>query len=294
MYTKFANTQEFYHHANVETLLIHMTESGLFTYAENCLILNNWLPGMPITAFVKDAKKIEQWFQFQQKTPFDYFLEQYHLRNITPLCLTGTLYPQLLKEIYQPPIILFAQGNLNLLATACLSVVGSREMSNYGYQVMAQLLPVLAKQLTIVSGLAKGVDVTAHQLTMAAGGKTMAVIGTGLANVYPRQHRQIQQQMGHTQLVISPLPLLADVKKWHFVYRNRVIAGLSRGTLVVEAAQRSGSLITANYALQENREVYSVPGPIMLKNTGGTNALIQAGAKLVSAPDDILEDYSNW
>lgn len=282
----------FMNYPNAEALTIHMTESGIFSYEERLAALLNWQPGMPLTSIITDAKKLNKWINFYNERPFTSYLEQYDMRNIIPICLTDAKYPLSLKEIYQPPIVLFAQGDLALLNTPSLSVVGSRTMSNYGFEALKLLLPDLAKSLTIISGLAQGVDVTAHQLTMVNGGKTIAVIGTGLASTYPRHHAQLQQLIAQEQLLLSPLPLWANIQKWHFVYRNRTIAGLSHGTLVVEAANRSGSLITANYALQENREVYCIPGPITSDLSTGTNALIQAGAKLVKDSEDIMEDYT--
>lgn len=277
---------------DAKALIIHMTESGLFNYEERLSVLLHWQPATALKSIITDAGKLNKWAAFCDQRPFAAYLEQYEMRGIVPICLTDEKYPLLLKEIYQPPIVLFAQGDLALLDRPGLSVVGSRTMSNYGFEALKMLIPELAQHLTIISGLAKGVDVTAHQLAMLNGGKTIAVIGTGLANAYPRHHMQLQQAMARDQLVLSPLPLWANVQKWHFVYRNRTIAGLSRGTLVVEAASRSGSLITANYALQENREIYCIPGPITHELSRGTNALIQAGAKLVQDSEDILEDYT--
>ncbi|GAP00426.1 DNA-processing protein DprA [Fructobacillus ficulneus] len=198
-------------------------------------------------------------------------------------------YPRRLREIYQPPLILFYQGNLQSLSLPALAVVGTRQASPYGLQVVRALLPeVIDTGCAIVSGLAKGIDIMAHQVTFASGGIPIGVIGTGLDRVYPRQHRILQEQVSQQGLVLSEYPPGTGPLKGHFPDRNRIIAGLASATLVVEAHLHSGSLITANLALQENRQVLAVPGSILSPSSAGANALIQAGALPVLSASDII------
>lgn len=198
-------------------------------------------------------------------------------------------YPGRLREIYDAPLVLFYQGHLAALRLPSLSVVGTRTATPYCLAVLRSLLP----DVVIVSGLAKGIDVMAHQMTLAQRGVPIAVIGTGIDVAYPKAHHHLQTQIGEQGLVLSEYPPGTGPQKSHFPARNRIIAGLSSATLVVEAKQHSGSLITANFALQENRDVLAVPGTIFSATAQGTHELIQLGAKLVAKPTDILESVQN-
>ena len=199
-------------------------------------------------------------------------------------------YPLRLREIFEPPLILFYAGHLEALKLPSLSIVGTRAATPYGLSVLRTLLPaVLQQDVAIVSGLAKGIDVMAHQMTLANLGVPIAVIGTGLDMAYPSAHRGLQQQIAQRGLVLSEYPAGTTPHKSHFPARNRIIAGLSSATLVVEAKMKSGSLITANLALQNNREVLAIPGSLFSATAQGTNELLQLGAKLVMNPTDILE-----
>ncbi|NLR17796.1 DNA-protecting protein DprA [Lactobacillus sp. LC28-10] len=202
-------------------------------------------------------------------------------------------YPLMLKESWLPPMILFYLGNLNLLnAQHLLSVVGSRKSTAYSEIVLRQLLPELvARDMVIVSGLAAGVDSLSHQITLQNRGHTIGVIATGLNLSYPASSQKLQQYMAQHELVLSEYPLDAVGKRYHFVERNRLIAGVSQATLVVQAQQKSGSLITANIALQNNRDVMAVPGRIDDPLSCGCNQLIQAGAKAILTAEDILDEY---
>lgn len=205
-----------------------------------------------------------------------------------------TCYPGRLREIYDAPLVLFYQGHLEALRLPSLSVVGTRTATPYGLAVLRSLLPDVVRQdVVIVSGLAKGIDVMAHQMTLAQRGVPIAVIGTGIDVAYPKAHHHLQTQIGEQGLVLSEYPPGTGPQKSHFPARNRIIAGLSSATLVVEAKQHSGSLITANFALQENRDVLAVPGTIFSATAQGTHELIQLGAKLVAKPTDILESVQN-
>lgn len=284
----------FINYPDVRAFVIHLTESGLFTYKERLNVLLHWQDHDSLSDYISESKKISEFKIFAINKPYAHYLKLYQQENIQVLSLIDEKYPPLLREIYQPPIVLFAQGNLELLDKSSLSVVGSREMSVYGKQVLDYLVPAISQQLVIISGLAKGVDFTAHQLAINHQGATIAVVGTGLSYFYPKVHENFQKKIAKEQLLLSPFPYYANVQKWHFVYRNRIIAGLSQGTLVIEAGIKSGSLITANYALQENRDVFAVPGSINAHNSRGTNRLIQLGAKLVLTSEDVIEEYGQF
>lgn len=199
-------------------------------------------------------------------------------------------YPTRLRETYDAPLVLFYAGHLDALRLPSVSVVGTRTATPYGLAVLRALLPeVIRQDVAIVSGLAKGIDVMAHQMTLAQRGVPIAVIGTSIDVTYPKAHHHLQTQIGAQGLVLSEYPPGTGPQKSHFPARNRIIAGLSSATLVVEATQHSGSLITANLALQNNRDVLAVPGSIFSEMTQGTHELLQLGAKLVAKPADILE-----
>ena len=209
------------------------------------------------------------------------------------LTILDKRYPSQLQEIYSPPVVLFYQGDLELLdSKKLLGVVGARQCSSYALQALTQLLPnVIQQKLILVSGLAKGVDGLSHQLALKHHGKTIAVIGNGLDISYPSCNRALQTQIAHAGLLLSEYPLESRPLKYHFPLRNRIIAGLCQTVLVVEARHHSGSLITANLALQENRNVLALPGRINDIYSTGCNELIAAGAKPVLNSNDILEEF---
>lgn len=209
------------------------------------------------------------------------------------LTILDKRYPSQLQEIYSPPVVLFYQGDLELLdSKKLLGVVGARQCSSYALQALTQLLPnVIQQKLILVSGLAKGVDGLSHQLALKHHGKTIAVIGNGLDISYPSCNRALQTQIAPAGLLLSEYPLESRPLKYHFPLRNRIIAGLCQTVLVVEARHHSGSLITANLALQENRNVLALPGRINDIYSTGCNELIAAGAKPVLNSNDILEEF---
>ncbi|KRN85816.1 DNA-processing protein DprA [Ligilactobacillus acidipiscis] len=203
-------------------------------------------------------------------------------------------YPAQLKETFEPPNILFYQGRLELLKRPILAIVGARNMTKYATVVLKKLIPdICTHQITVVSGAARGVDSLAHRLVLNANSDTIAVLGTGLDQVYPRKNYELQTLMARRGLVLTEYELGQKPLPYHFPLRNRIIAGLCQSLLVVEAKHHSGSLITANIALQENRNILAVPGPINSNLSVGTNELIQAGAKPVLNSTDILEDFLN-
>ena len=189
------------------------------------------------------------------------------------------VYPQKLREIYRPPLILFAQGNLKLLQENVITIVGSRQATDYSQLVLNKIVPQLVKRnFVIASGLAMGVDVMAHSATLNNGGKTIAVIGNGLNHFYPERNSQIQRQIINEGLVLSEYLPDTPPRPFRFPERNRILAGIADSVIVTEAKEKSGSLITANIALQENRNIYAVPGPINSQLSTGPNKLIEAGA----------------
>ncbi len=201
-------------------------------------------------------------------------------------------YPSLLREIYDPPIALYARGDLKTACDRpCLAVVGSRRCSTYGINAAQSLSRDLAAQgLTVVSGMARGIDAAAHRGALEAGGQTVAVVGTGLETTYPKEHKKLEDEIAEHGAVVSEFPLGTPPLPQNFPYRNRVLSGLCLGVLIVEAAEHSGSLITARLAYEQGREVFAVPGNISSQTSFGPNYLIKDGAKLVQHWRDVVEE----
>ncbi len=212
--------------------------------------------------------------------------------NISTVSLSSEHYPDLLREIYNPPYLLYTKGNQNLLKGNCIAIVGSRNASYYGKKIAFKLAGQLARTgLVIVSGLARGIDSYAHKGALSVGGATIAVMGNGLDIVYPRENFQLMKDIPKDGLLVSEYPLGTSPLRGNFPARNRLISGLSLGVVVVEASERSGALITADFALEQNREVFAVPGNINSATSAGTNDLIKQGAKIVKDVEDILEEF---
>lgn len=211
------------------------------------------------------------------------------------LVLDDGAYPALLREIPDPPITLYVRGRWQeCLEAPCVGIVGSRRCSTYGQNVALMLARDLASRgVCVVSGLARGIDGAAHRGALEASGRTVAVLGTGLDEVYPRDHRKLAAEiLEKSGALVTQFPLGTPPVAENFPYRNRIISGLSLGVVIVEAAENSGSLITARLAMEQNREVYAVPGNITSRNSFGTNFLIKgAGAKLVQAWQDIAAEF---
>lgn len=210
------------------------------------------------------------------------------------LILDDGVYPSSLREIYDPPIVLYVKGAWSdCLDQPCVAIVGSRRSSTYGQNSALMLGRDLAQRgITVVSGFARGIDAAAHRGALEAGGRTVAVLGTGIDEVYPREHRKLAAEiLDSGGALVSQFPLGTPPVSENFPYRNRIISGLSLGVVVVEAAENSGSLITARLAIEQNREVFAVPGNITSRNSFGTNYLIKgAGAKLVQQWQDIASE----
>lgn len=213
--------------------------------------------------------------------------------NVGVLTWNDAGYPSRLKEIYDRPPVLYVRGSLVPEDTNALAVVGSRRASVYGRQVVEDMVTELARyRITIVSGLAKGIDAVAHQAALKAGGRTIAVFGCGLDMVYPSDHASIARRIMEQGALVSEFPLGTRPRADNFPRRNRIMSGISLGVLVVEAGESSGALITAHQAVEQNREVFAVPGNIFSPFSKGTNRLIQEGAKLVRNCTDILEELN--
>jgi DNA processing protein len=200
-------------------------------------------------------------------------------------------YPRLLREIHDPPLVLHYRGDLSLLATPSVAIVGSRIATVYAINAAAHLARKLAPAgLTIVSGLARGVDSAAHDAALDSGGTTIAVLGTGIDVVYPRSNKRLFQRIADKGLIVTEFAPGAPPLPEHFPIRNRIISGLTLGTVIVEATCRSGSLITARMAAEQNREVFAIPGSIFSAGSEGTHRLVQYGAKLVHDEEDIFNE----
>lgn len=202
-------------------------------------------------------------------------------------------YPPQLREIYDYPPMLYVRGRLLPQDECCLAVVGTRRATIYGRQVTEEIVADLAQNnVTIVSGLARGIDTAAHRTALEVGGRTLAVFGCGLDIVYPAENAKLARQVMECGALISEYPLGTRPKGENFPRRNRIMSGMSLGVLVIEAGERSGALLTAYHALEQNREVFAIPGSILSPASKGTNHLIQEGAKLVQNCADILEELN--
>jgi DNA processing protein len=205
------------------------------------------------------------------------------------ICIEDCRYPALLNEVFCPPPVLYVQGEMSVLTKPSISIVGSRKPSLAGLR-HAQLFAgeLAAKGICVTSGLALGIDGAAHRAAMQVGGVTCAVLGTGLDRIYPRQHESLAAEISCQGVLVSEMKLGTPPLPHHFPRRNRIVSGLSNGVLVVEAGVKSGSLISARFALEQNREVYAVPGSIDNLHAKGCHYLIKQGARLVESVDDVL------
>ena len=211
------------------------------------------------------------------------------------LALDDSDYPSQLKEIADAPPLLFVKGNPDLLSRPQIAMVGSRNPSQIGVKIALDFAQAMAEAgYVVTSGMALGIDAASHQGALNAGGATIAVVGTGLDRVYPACHKSLATEIVAHGAMLSEFPLGTRAKSGHFPKRNRIISGLCQGLLVVEAAQQSGSLITARMALEQNREVFAIPGSIHNPLARGCNALIRQGAKLVETVEDIFEELGQY
>jgi DNA processing protein len=211
------------------------------------------------------------------------------------LPITDPAYPPLLLEITDPPPLLYVWGDVGCLSLPQLAVVGSRRPTRQGSQDAALFAAALASAgFVVTSGLAQGVDAASHRAALDAGGRTVAIMGTGLDNIYPTANRELAATISHSGALVTEFPLGTPPRAAHFPSRNRIISGLSLGVLVIEAAVQSGSLVTARLALEQNREVFAIPGSIHNPVSRGCNQLIRTGATLVQDVRDVLDELMGW
>lgn len=221
------------------------------------------------------------------------YIDYLNKNNIKLITIFDESYPEKLRNIYDPPLVLYAKGNINLLNKLGIAVVGCRLSTDYGNNISTQFSYILSKyNINVISGLAKGIDTSSHLGALKANGNTIAVIGSGLDIIYPNENKYLFTEIIEKGgLIISEyVPGTKPIPK-NFPQRNRIISGISNGVLIVEAKEKSGSLITAEFALEQGKEVYAIPGNINCKNSMGTNELIKQGAKMVTSVSEILEDF---
>ncbi len=234
----------------------------------------------------KLADRIRQYSETNEAVEQEAAMQEWGTTLIT---MENPRYPLRLAEIYDPPLLLFARGSLPAEQEPYVALVGTRRASPYGVRMAEKLARELAARgVTVVSGLAMGIDAAAHRGALEAGGRTVAVLGCGVDIVYPPQNAQLLQDIAAQGAVVSQFPMGMKPSKGHFPYRNRIISGMSLGTVVIEAPLTSGALITARQAAEQGREVFAVPGQAGTHNTEGPHALIREGAKLVERVEDIL------
>ncbi|PKM91606.1 DNA-protecting protein DprA [Candidatus Falkowbacteria bacterium HGW-Falkowbacteria-1] len=242
-------------------------------------------------------KTIRDFYEKKKKFSLKQVLADLSRENIKVCFIEDESYPKLLKNIYNPPPLFYYQGNLDINWDLSLSVVGSRDFSFYGNKVIKDFIPILTNsKISIISGLAFGIDSLAHQETIKNGGQTIAVLGSGIdkKSIYPRDNYGLAKEIiKNNGLIISEFSPQTPGFPYNFPTRNRIIAGLSKYTLIVEAGKKSGSLITAKYALEEGREVLSVVGDIYSHTSLGTNELAKEGAHVITKVEDILALFGN-
>ena len=218
-------------------------------------------------------------------------LDAIHADGFEALALTDARYPRLLKMVPDPPLALTLWGQLDPSDGLSLAIVGSRRATRYGLKMAARLARELAHTgLTIVSGLARGIDGAAHRGALDARGRTIAILGSDLRDIYPSEHRRLAEQIAENGAVVSEFAMAEPPRARNFPRRNRILTGMTLGTIVVEAAQKSGSLVSARHALEQNREVFAVPGPARAENSAGAHALIRDGATLVTEARDVVDE----
>ncbi len=240
-----------------------------------------------------DSRTITSFDRRRNLLNLDAELAKLDAQGVRALCWDDAAYPQLLREIDDPPPVLYVRGQLRPEDRTAVAVVGTRKASIYGREVTTRLVGDLARHgVTAVSGLARGIDTAAHKTAIDAGGRTIAVLACGLDIVYPAENAALAREVVRHGALVSEHPLGVKPESSHFPRRNRIMSGLSLGVLVVEAALDSGSHITVRCALDQNREVFAVPGSIFSPGSQGTHRWIREGAKLVTRAEDILEELN--
>ena len=253
-----------------------------------------WLADLgELRAIGLDKRSVENLARVRPSLDLEFELKKLDEHQVSVLTWEDEAYPKLLKTIYNPPIVLYIRGQLTAQDDWALAVVGTRRATVYGKECTRTLVRGLVEnKLTIVSGLAYGIDTEAHRTAVEVGGRTIAVLGSGVDVIYPAENRKLSQAIIEQGSVISEYPLGTKPEGGNFPYRNRIISGLSLGTLIVEGAIQSGARITADNALEQGREVFAVPGSILSKGSAGPNYLIKNGAVMVTHVNDILEELN--
>lgn len=261
----------------------------------NNLFINNLQEWHFLSPLLK-PNQLSLFYQDLHSIDISQKIKQYEENQVFILTYFDELYPERLKHIYNPPWILYMKGRIDLLKEQrALAVVGMRQATTYGQEAIHRLLPPLLKEgYVIISGMAAGIDTLAHRTAVMCGGSTIAVLGGGLFHIYPKENTALALRMMKEQLVLSEYPPFMKSERWMFPMRNRLISGLSAGVLVVEAKEKSGSLITAQHALEQGKDVFAVPGKITDRPSDGTNLLIQEGAKLVLHYKDIISELNSF
>lgn len=220
--------------------------------------------------------------------------QMYEKHSITPILFSDPNYPKSLLNLYDPPAVIYVKGKLELLSNPKkLAIIGSREATDYSAESIKTILPPLVnEEYVIISGLAKGADTLAHEITINLGGKTIAVLGTGLFHVYPKQNLKLAHEMEKNQLLLTEYPPYITPQKWNFPMRNRIISGLSQGVLITEATKKSGTVSTMEHALENGKEIFAIPGSIHSPLSIGPHLLILEGAKPVWNGHQILEELN--
>ncbi|RRN70698.1 DNA-protecting protein DprA [Peribacillus simplex] len=257
--------------------------SSLFTMNHEEWVKILPIPSNKLTLFLKDLHTLNTIDK----------LKRYEDCQIHCLTIFDDDYPFLLKQIFDPPWVLYLKGDKKLLTRrSTLGVVGTRKPTSYGLEALKTiLLPLVKKKFVIISGVAAGIDAEAHKITLGEGGDTIGVLGGGLLQIYPKSNISLAGEIINKGLLLSETPPEKRAEPWMFPLRNRIISGLSLGVFVVEAKEKSGSLITAQSALEHGREVFALPGNVTSPESLGTNQLIQDGAKLVLSSKQIEEEF---
>ena len=242
-----------------------------------------------------DKRTLQNFIQVRADVDLDVIYEEVKRKNIDLLTWETADYPSFLREIDVPPPLLYLNGELKPDDEWSIAIVGTRKLTSYGRQLARDItMGLVRKGITIVSGLARGIDTIAHKTALEMGGRTIAVLGSGVDQIYPPENRQLARQIVENQQggILSEYALGTKPQAKNFPPRNRIISGMTRGTVVIEGGIKSGSLITAKFALEQNREVFAVPGNVNSPVSAGPNYLIQQGAKLVTCAEDILEELN--
>ncbi len=240
-----------------------------------------------------DKRSLKSFLKTRSAIDLDSELARVRNKGVKLLSVQSPDYPAALKEIPAPPVLLYVWGELTEDDRQAIAIVGTRRLTSYGRQMSRELAQGLARSgITVVSGLARGIDTEAHHATLDAGGRTIAVLGSGINYIYPPENRDLADRILKSKqgAIVSDYPLETKPQGKNFPPRNRIISGLSLGTIVVEGAVKSGAMITAQYAVEQNREVFAVPGFVNSPASAGPNRLIQQGAKLITNVEDVLEE----